>query len=250
MRRTIPILLFDGSGLVKTTRFKSPSYVGDILNVVRIFNDKCVDELVILDISEKAKKHGPNLEIMESVASECFMPVAYGGGIRTVEDCAALFKAGFEKVSFNSAAISHPSIVSEAVRKFGSQAVIVSIDADKKWFGRGWGVRNPSNGKLIKVSLTEYLNNVQELGVGEVLITSVRQEGTMLGYDEEMLNAVKSFVRIPAILNGGAASIGDFQMAFDAGMTGAGGGAIFVYQGTHRGVLISYPSEFVEENWS
>jgi imidazole glycerol-phosphate synthase subunit HisF len=240
--RVIPCLLVRGAGLVKTTRFKDAKYVGDPINAVKIFNDKEVDELLLLDITASREARGPSFSLIEEVASECFMPLAYGGGLRSVEDARRILKLGVEKVVFNTAAWRDPEVLREASRLFGAQAVVASIDVRRKVFGRyevfvEGGVRGTG------FDPSEYAARMQDHGVGEILLTAIDRDGLMRGYDLDLISRVAAAVTIPVIASGGAGSINDFKVAVRRGGASAvAAGAMFVFHGPHRAVLITYPN--------
>lgn len=235
------LLLADG-GLVKTLRFARPRYIGDPINAVRILNDKRVDELVLLDIQATARRR-IDLTHVEEIVSEAFMPVAYGGGITTVGQCADLFRCGVEKVVLNTAAVERPELVRELASRFGSQAVVVSIDVGYDWRGQA---RAYIRGGKTKSRFTpaELARRVEELGAGEILLTSMRREGTYEGYDWDLLVSVSSAVRVPVVAHGGASSVADFARAItESGCSAAAAGSLFVFSAKSGGVLITYPSE-------
>lgn len=240
--RVIPCLLLRGAGLVKTTRFKDPKYVGDPINAIKIFNDKEVDELVLLDIAASREGRGPSFDRIEEVASECFMPLAYGGGIRSVDEARRLLKLGVEKVIFNTAAWRTPEIITGASREFGAQAVVVSIDVRRKLFGR-YEVVVEGETRGTGVDPIEYARRMEAAGAGEIFLTAVDQDGTMSGYDLALIEKVSSAVTVPVIANGGAGRVEDFTAAVtQAGADAVAAGAMFVFHGPHRAVLITYPS--------
>lgn len=238
--RVIPTLLLRGAGLVKTNRFGDPKYVGDPVNAIRIFNDKEVDELMLLDINATREGREPPFSIIEEVASECFMPLAYGGGIRSVEHVRTILKLGVEKVVFNSAALRTPAVLTEASRRFGAQAVVASIDVRRKMFGR-YEVYADNGKTATGVEPVEYARRMEALGAGEILLGSIDRDGTMQGYDVELVSRVTRAVGIPVIASGGAGSTADFKAAVDGGAAAVAAGAMFVFHGPRRAVLITYP---------
>jgi imidazole glycerol-phosphate synthase subunit HisF len=239
--RVIPCLLLRDGGLVKTTRFKDPRYVGDPINAIRIFNDKEVDELVLLDIHASAGGREPVYSLIEEVASECFMPLAYGGGIRTVEQARHILKLGVEKVVFNSTAWRDPDVLRHASLEFGAQSVVASIDARRKLFGRHEAFVNAGRVPT-HLDVVEYARRLEQCGVGEIMLTSIDRDGTMQGFDVELVSKVTRAVGIPVIACGGAGKLDHFREAVDEGGAAAvAAGAMFVYHGPHRAVLITYP---------
>ena len=240
--RVIPCLLLRGAGLVKTTAFKNPKYVGDPINAIRIFNEKEVDELVLLDITASAEGRGPAYGVIEEVASECFMPLAYGGGIRSVEEARRILKLGVEKVIFNTAAWRTPEVIRGASREFGAQAVVASIDVRRRLFGRH-EVYVDNGARACGVDPVDYARRMEEFGCGEIFLTSIDRDGTQKGYDIELLAKVSAAVSVPVIAAGGAASVADFRAAVaQGGAAAVAAGAMFVFHGPHRAVLITYPS--------
>lgn len=241
--RVIPTLLLKGRGLVKTTRFKNPVYVGDPINAIKIFNDKGVDELMLLDITATEEGRGPAFQTIEDIASECFMPVAYGGGISTIEQARKILGLGIEKIVVNSAALDNSGLVNEAAREFGSQAVTVSIDVRRRLFGR-YEVVTARGSKGTGRNPAEFAKQCQDAGAGEILLTAVDRDGTMEGYDHDLISTVAGGVSVPVVASGGAKDLGDFAKAVnDSGAAAVAGGAIFVFQGKHKAVLITYPNQ-------
>jgi cyclase len=241
-KRAIPCLLLKDRGLVKTLKFRDPSYLGDPINIVRIFNDKEADELIVLDISAARARSRPQFDYLANLTSECFMPLCYGGGVREFEDVRILLSLGIEKVAINTAAFEDPDIISRAADAFGSQAIVGSIDVGKDWLGRrraftAGGKKNSGLDPVDAAALFEHK------GAGEILLTSMERDGTMHGYDLELTRSVAARVSVPVVACGGAGNIGHLAEAVAAGASAAAAGSMFVYQGPHRAVLISYPSD-------
>lgn len=240
--RVIPCLLMMDGSLVKTRTFKDPVYVGDPINAIRIFNEKEVDELVLLDISATSQWREPDFERIAEIASECFMPVAYGGAVRTLDQVRKLLRLGVEKVVVNTALHANPKFVREAAETFGSQAIVASIDVRKKLFGR-YEVFTESATKPTGLEPVAFAKQLEEAGVGEIFLTAVDQDGTMSGYDLELIAKVTNAVSIPVIASGGAGDLQHFKQAVSvSGASAVAAGAMFVFHGKHRAVLISYPS--------
>lgn len=240
--RVIPCLLLKGDGLVKTVNFKRPTYVGDPINTIKIFNEKEVDELVFLDISATPANAQPPFKKIEEIASECFMPIGYGGGIQSLEHMSTIFNLGVEKVILNTLAYTQPNLVTKAAKRFGSQSIVVSIDVRRDWLGRNQ-VYSRCGARKVGVSPVEYARRVESLGAGEILLTSIDREGTFTGYDLELIQQVSRSVTIPVVANGGARSTVDLRAALiDGGASAAAAGSMFVFQGKHRAVLVNYPS--------
>lgn len=239
--RVIPSLLLKGEGLVKTSRFKNPKYVGDPINAIKIFNDKEVDELVLLDISATNQSKGPAFDTIAQIASECFMPVAYGGGIATVDQIRRILNSGVEKVILNSVTFSNPELVRQAADEFGSQAVIASMDVRRKFLG-GYEVLSHSGTRKTGHEPVKWAKRMEEFGAGEILLNSIDRDGMMGGYDLDLVSRVCAAVSIPVIAAGGAGSVSDFTKATNAGAGAVSAGAMFVFHGPHRAVLITYPT--------
>ena len=240
--RVIPCLLLKNGGLYKTVRFKEPRYLGDPINTLKLFNDKEADELVILDIAASANGAEPNLDYIKRVTRECFMPICYGGGVSSLKQIEALFRLGVEKVALNTSLFVNPNLVSEAAKIFGSQSIVASIDVKKGIFG-SYSVRVVSGSKDTKCNPIQYANRAEELGVGEILLTSIDRDGMMNGYDYELIEKVSSVVNIPVIVNGGAGNLADCVKAIHSGASAAAAGSLFVYYGPLRAVLINYPTQ-------
>lgn len=238
--RIIPCLLLKGQGLVKTVKFQSPKYIGDPINAVKIFNDKEVDELVFLDITATLENRPPNFGLLRQITDECFMPLAYGGGIKSIDQISALLKAGIEKVIINSAAYLDPDFLSKAVRIFGSSTIVVSIDVKKGLLGKHT-VYIKSGTQSTKLDPVAYAKKVEEIGAGEILLNSINADGTMKGYDLQLIRAVSQNVSIPVVACGGAGDLQDLKLAKEAGASAVAAGSMFVFQGPNRAVLISYP---------
>jgi cyclase len=239
--RVIPCLLLRGSGLVKTVHFKDPSYLGDPRNIIKIFNEKEVDELIILDITATEQKREPNYGLLFELTSECFMPLAYGGGITNLGQVEKIFKLGVEKISINTSAMENPEIITHAANVFGSQSIVASIDVKRNSFSKYDAYIRAGKQKtgLDPVTLAKRL---EDAGVGEILLNSIDRDGTMQGYDLEIIRKVADAVEIPIIACGGAGSIEDFGRAVkQGGASAVAAGSIFVFHGRHRAVLISFP---------
>lgn len=249
--RVIPSLLLKNTGLVKTTKFKKPVYIGDPINAVRIFNDKEVDEIVFLDITKTIENKSPNYNLIKDIADECFVPFAYGGGIKDIDSIRKIFKLGAEKVILNSIAFNDPSVISEASNLFGSQSIVVSIDVKTNWFGKKEVVVNCGTNKT-GVDPLKYAIEMQGLGAGELYINSIDRDGTRSGYDIDLLKGISSHVTIPVIASGGAGSLKDMKQAVqEAGVGAVAAGSLFVFHGCHNGVLINYPErEAIESLFS
>jgi len=242
LKRIIPCLLYDGSGLVKTIKFKNPSYVGDPINAIKIYNEKEVDELIIIDINATKQKRKPNFEKIADMASEAFMPFAYGGGVKTFDDFARLYKIGVEKIIVNSLIQEHPEVVKKVIEHYGAQAVVACIDFKKPLFG----VKAPYSymGHKIKFNLLEYAKYLaNDLGVGELMLYSVDKDGTWEGYDVEVIEQLLNAVEIPIIACGGCGSVDDLkQVLYKTNANAAAIGSMAVYSKKGMGVLINFPN--------
>jgi cyclase len=244
--RVIPVLLLKENLLYKTVRFGNPTYVGDPRIAVKIFNDKGADEIVLLDIAATRERRRPNFKLIGEIAGECFMPVAYGGGIRDIGDVRAVLKLGVEKVVLNTAAVENPGLVSEAARINGSSSVVVSIDAKRDLFGR-YRVFTHAGARKTGLDPVALAKRAAEAGAGEIIINSIDRDGTQKGYDLPLTRSVAEAVDVPVVACGGAGSVGDFKAAFrEARASAAAAGSFFVFQGPHRAVLITYPVEEFE----
>lgn len=238
--RVIPILLLQNGGLVKTIKFKNPSYVGDPLNAIRIFNEKEVDELMVLDIYATSERRGPDFRLIEDLASECFIPLTYGGGISSVEQASILFSLGVEKLCVQKAALADPSFITRLADKFGRQSITVSLDIKKTWLGK-YSSKCTSVGSTKSKDWLKILEILVAAGAGEVLLNSVDRDGTFVGPDLELIAIASKAVPVPLIAVGGISSLEDIKAAVDAGASAVGAGSFFIYQKPHRAVLITYP---------
>lgn len=241
--RVIPCLLLKGSGLVKTIKFKDPKYLGDPRNVVKIFNDKEVDELVILDIMATPENRGPHFDLIREIVSEAFMPVAYGGGIRDLDTAKEVLALGVEKIVVNSYAAQNPEFIRQAADVFGSQSVVVCMDVKKSLFGK-YEVFTQSARKSTRKNPVAFASEIAAMGAGEIIVNSIDRDGTMQGYDLELIKSVASTVDVPVVACGGAGKVEDFRAAVrEGGASAVAAGSMFVFHGRHRAVLISYPTQ-------
>lgn len=247
--RIIPCLLVKDKGLVKTVNFKAPKYVGDPINAVRIFNEKQVDELVVLDIDATTEKRQPDFKMIANLAAECRMPLCYGGGIKTVEDAKRIFGLGVEKIALSSAAIQDPTIVTRIAEQVGSQSVIVVLDVKKKMFGGKYEVYI-KNGKVSSgKNPVELAKQFESLGAGEIVLNSIDNDGMMNGYDLTLVEIVRDVITLPMTVLGGAGSLNDIGKLIERyGIIGASAGSLFVFKGVYKAVLINYPSAIEKED--
>ncbi len=245
-RRIIPTLLLRGNGLVKTRKFADPVYLGDAINTVSLFNQKMVDEIIILDIDASKQGRGPDFEMIERLASQCFMPLAYGGGITTVTEAARLFRIGVEKVVLNSAALGQGTLVQEIAAIYGRQAVVVAIDVVT--YGGSPGLRRPADGAMIPLSPSVHALRAQKAGAGEILIQDVTRDGTRNGYDIALFRSISDIIDVPMIALGGACDADDLtRVITEGGASAAAAGSLFVFAGQKRAVLVSMP-EFPDDD--
>jgi cyclase len=241
--RVIPTLLLRDEALVKTIKYKKYGYIGDPANTVRIFNELEVDELVFLDILASKNKQEIKFDTLQDIANEAFMPLAYGGGIRTFEDAKRIFTIGFEKLIINSYAFENPKFISELANHFGNQSVIGSVDVKKDLFGK-YKVFTHSATKNTKLNPVDWAIQLEKLGAGELLITSVDNEGTWQGYDYELIKQITDKVNIPVIANGGAGNLEHIETVVKQSKASAVAvGSMIVYQKKGYGVLVNFPDK-------
>lgn len=239
--RVVPCLLLQDGGLVKTTRFDRPRYVGDPINAVRIFNDKYVDELVFLDIDASRAGAEPDYDLIQRIAGECFIPLCYGGGIRTLAQSRRIVAAGVEKIAVNSMAIDDQQLLSTLSRELGASSVVAGIDVKRDMVGRA-RVFHPGRRHMTKLDPVEHARAVVAAGAGEIFLNSVDRDGTGNGFDVELIQAVTQAVNVPVTVCGGAGGLEDMREAVRSGASAAAAGSMFVFYGPHRAVLINYPA--------
>lgn len=241
LKRIMPCLLFDGIGLIKTIKFKNPNYVGDPINAIKIYNDKGVDELILLDINASKQKRKPNFEKIAQMTSEAFMPFAYGGGVKTFDDFSKLYKSGVEKIIVNSLIYENPDVIRKVIEHYGSQAIVACVDFKKNLFSN---VKPYSYiGYNIKYTLKEYVQYLaDELKIGELMLQSVDRDGTWEGYDLEVISELLNLVNIPVIAAGGCGKNEDLKaILYDVNANAAAIGSMAVYSKKGMGVLINFP---------
>jgi len=240
--RVIPTLLIDGKGLVKTTNFKSPVYVGDASNTCRIFNQMEVDELVLFDIRSSSKKQAIQFDLIKQIVSECFMPICYGGGVKTLEDFRRLFYTGVEKVSVSSLLFENPQIIKEAIKIYGAQSIIVTLDIKTSWFSKIWGVYIFNGKQKIKLCLNDVIAKINDIGVGEIIVNNIDREGTWQGFDCDLVRYVTERTELPVVALGGAGNMQDIKQVVEHGHASAVAlGSMAVFQSKGMGVLIKFP---------
>jgi cyclase len=241
--RIIPFLLIHKDGLVKTTRFDEPKYVGDPLNTVRIFNEKQVDELIIADIDASIMGREPNYYLIEKLAAECRMPLCYAGGLKRVEQIDRIIELGVEKVALGSASVQTPDLISSAASRVGSQSIVVVIDSKKTGLYGDHSVFTHNGTRDSGVKPVDLAKQAESLGAGEILLNSIEQDGTMKGYDYTLIDKVREAVNLPMTVLGGAGSLDDIRALVDRyGLIGAAAGSLFIFKGKYRAVLINYPN--------
>ena len=239
--RIIPQLLLKNNQLVKTINFKSPKYVGDPINVIRIFNEKEVDEIILLDI-DASLNNKINFKFLEKIAGECFMPICYGGGIKTFDDAKTLFSLGFEKISLNQALFNNTELITKISRVFGAQSVVASINIKKNFF-RKLVIFDYLNKKKLNINIIDLIKKSIMAGCGELLLNFVDNDGRLCGLDQKNYIDLKlDDLEIPVIISGGINSVENIEKIFSNNITAVAAGAFFIYHGPHRAVLISYPT--------
>jgi cyclase len=246
--RIIPCLLVQNKGLVKTRKFKEPKYVGDPINAVRIFNEKEVDELVVLDIDATTQGREPDYRMIENLAAECRMPLCYGGGIRRAEQARRIFDLGVEKVAISASAVENPDIVAEMAEQVGRQSVVAVLDVKKRLLGGKYDLYTHNGHRNAHKDPVEFARRLEDLGAGEIVVNSIDQDGMMKGYDFALADAFRSALSVPLTLLGGAGSLEDVgQLVARHGIVGASAGSMFVFKGVYRAVLINYPGHAEKE---
>lgn len=246
--RIIPCLLVHEKGLVKSVNFKNHKYVGDPINAVRIFNEKEVDELMVIDIDATVENREPDYKMIENLATECRMPLCYGGGVKTVEQAQRIFSLGVEKIAVSSAIIEDPAFITRMAEKVGTQSVVAVLDVKKKLLG-GYEVYTHNGKKKTGKNPVEFAKELEKLGIGEIVINSIDNDGVMKGYDMGIIEKVRDAVSIPMTVLGGAGSLEDIKRLIKQfGIIGASAGSLFVFKGVYKAVLINYPSREEKDN--
>lgn len=241
--RITPCLLIQNGGLVKTQKFSDPKYVGDPINAVKIFNEKEVDELIVLDIDASSLRQEPNYALIRSLANECRMPLCYGGGVKNIEQLERIIQLGVEKVAISSAAVANPEFIKQAANRVGSQSVVVVLDIKKTGLLRRYEVFTQNGRVSSGLSPVDFVEKIEKLGAGEIVINSIDQDGFMQGYDLNLIEAIRKRTSLPITALGGAGSLADIQGLIEKfGIIGAAAGSLFVFKGKYRAVLINYPS--------
>ncbi|MFZ6009545.1 MAG: AglZ/HisF2 family acetamidino modification protein [Bacteroidota bacterium] len=239
--RVIPVLLLRKNGLVKSVEFKNHRYVGDPMNAVKVFNEKEVDELIFLDIDASKDKREPPYEYLSEIASECFMPLAYGGGIKTIDQIKKLIKSGIEKVIINTSALGDVGFLEKACDMFGSSTIVAAMDVKKNFLGN-YQVFSQAGVKVKETNPLRYAKQLSEAGAGEIFLNNVDLDGTMRGYDVPFIKSITAGLQVPVVACGGAGSLDYiFHVIKEGRAAGAAAGSFFVFYGKHRAVLITYP---------
>lgn len=244
--RITPCLLVHDGGLVKTTLFDEPKYVGDPINAVKIFNEKETDELIVLDIDASVRNAEPNFKLIAQLAVECRMPLCYGGGVRTVEQARRIVGLGAEKVAMSAAALQEPKLISAVAREIGSQSVVVVVDVRRQ--DDDYGVWTHNGRRQTGQTVVEAARMAESFGAGEIVVNSIDNDGKMKGYDLTLAAKVRNAVRLPMTMLGGAGSLADIGKLIECcGVVGAAAGSLFVFKGSYRAVLINYPTPAQKE---
>lgn len=236
----IPCLLLDDEAMVKTVRFEDSAYLGDPINVINLFNRFEVDEIALLDVRATVSGRPPPFELIERLAAECWVPLSYGGGITSLDDVRAVLSSGVEKVVLGAVAAARPELIGEAAGIFGSQAVIVAVDARRVGSG-GYETFVESGRRGLGMDPAAYASFAASQGAGEILVTSIDRDGTMEGFDLELIGSVASAVDVPVIACGGAGERAHLTEPIRAGASAVAAGSLFVFRGRERGVLINFP---------
>jgi cyclase len=245
-KRLIPVLLIENTSLVKTSNFKSPIYLGDPVNALKIFNDKEVDEILIIDKS--ASRNGINFGLLQSLSKQAFMPLGYVGGIRSVSDAEKILRIGFEKIALNTSALSVPNLAEDLVKKFGSQSIAAVVDFKKDLWGK-YQIYIQNGSKRVEHPFMKYLKLLSEKGFGEYWLQSISNEGCFKGYDLDFLHQARKILEEPIVVLGGARNFEDFKMAIHNGADAVAAGSTFVfYNNDKKSILINYPKNFQLEN--
>ncbi|MBZ0246497.1 MAG: AglZ/HisF2 family acetamidino modification protein [Cyclobacteriaceae bacterium] len=242
--RIIPCLLIHNRGLVKTVNFNKPKYVGDPINAVKIFNEKEVDELIVLDIDATVQGHEPDFEMIKNLAAECRMPLCYGGGVKTVSEAKKIINLGAEKVALSASVLANPLLVSEISEAVGKQSVIVILDVKKKGLFGHYELFTHNGTISTGKNPRDFAIEMEKLGVGEIVINSIDNDGMMKGYDMKLIQSIREAVSVPITALGGAGNLSDIKNLINKfGIMGAAAGSLFVFKGVYKAVLINYPKQ-------
>lgn len=245
--RIIPCLLVHDKGLIKSINFKNYKYVGDPINAVRIFNEKEVDELMVLDIDATAENREPDYKMIENLATECRMPLCYGGGVKTVEQAQRIFSLGVEKIAISSAIFEDLTLIQKMGEKVGTQSIVVVLDVKRKILG-GYEVYTHNGKRKTGKNPIEFAKELEKLGVGEIVVNSIDHDGVMKGYDLALIEKIREVISIPMTVLGGAGTLNDIgQLISKFGIIGASAGSLFVFKGIYKAVLINYPTRIEKD---
>jgi len=241
--RIIPCLLVKNGGLVKTVKFARPKYVGDPINAVKIFNEKEVDELIVVDIDATVLNRDPDYTLIRNLAAECRMPLCYGGGVKSVEQVDRIVSLGVEKIAMSSAVIGRPELVQQAAKVVGGQSIVVVLDVKKRRLGGKYELWTHNADRRTGLCPIEFAKKVEEFGAGEIVVNAIDRDGIMNGYDYNLICAIREAISLPITVLGGAGSLEDIgQLVGRYGIVGAAAGSLFVFKGVYRAVLINYPN--------
>jgi len=247
--RIIPCLLVHNKGLVKTVKFKDPKYVGDPINAVKIFNEKEVDEIMVVDIDASRENREPDYKMIENLAAECRMPLCYGGGIKTVEQADRIFSLGVEKIAISSIALEDPTLINRIAERVGNQSVIIVLDVKKKSFSSKYEIWTHNATKNTGKDPLEFAKQCEALGAGEIIINSIDHDGVMKGYDLTLIDKIRESISLPMTVLGGAGSLDDIGgLIKKYGIIGVAAGSLFVFKGKYKAVLINYPNRIEKES--
>ena len=241
LKRVIPVLLLSKRGLYKTINFTKRKYVGDPINTVRLFNDLGADEIIIIDIDATKEQRGADISLIRDLASECFMPLTYAGGISSITDAEEILRMGVEKLCINNAITESTALIEDLSKEFGSSTIVISVDVKTNMFKKT--VYSYKKNKSIKKNIIDYVQEIAFKGAGEIFLTNVDYEGTQRGFDYSLIKEVSESVNIPVIAHGGCGNFKNIEQAFDSGASAVACGSKFVYSGPHNAVLINYISE-------
>lgn len=246
--RIIPCLLVHNKGLVKSVKFSNHKYVGDPINAVKIFNEKEVDELMVVDIDATVENREPDYKMIENLAAECRMPLCYGGGIKNAEQAQRIFSLGVEKIAISSVAVENPLLIKQIAERVGNQSVIVVIDVKKKFFGGKYEIWTHNATKNTGKDPVEFAKLCESYGAGEIIVNSIDQDGIMKGYDFNIIDKIRESISLPMTVLGGAGTLDDIgELIKKQGIIGAAAGSLFVFKGKYKAVLINYPNRIEKD---
>lgn len=247
-KRIAPCLILDNEKLIHRTRFDNNTdrYIGDPINAVNIFNDYTVDEMFIIDITSSLMKREINLNLLKDIAGEAFFPLAYGGGIKTINDAETIISIGYEKIIINSEAINNPDILIDISKSIGAQSIVVSIDVFIK--GNKFYVYNYLSKSILNIELKKYIKLIQDKGIGEVLITIVNLDGTMGGVNTDAINFLQKEIVVPLIYKGGASSLEDIKKVLNTEVSVFTSSTLFIMKKLNGGIVLNYPNEIEKKN--